>query len=109
MAYDEQLAGRVRKLLHRRKSLTERKMFGGVGFMLRGNMCCGVLGAHLILRVSQEQGESLLTQAHSKPFDVFGAVKKGMVMVAPAGVKSDAQLKAWLEHGVCYALTLPAK
>ena len=109
MAYDEKLAERVRKRLHGYKGLTERKMFGVVGFMLRGNMCCGVLGEHLILRVSREQGESILNLAHTKAFDVFGVVKKGMVMVLPAGVESDKQLEAWLEYGVRYALTLRPK
>jgi TfoX/Sxy family transcriptional regulator of competence genes len=109
MAYDEKLAERVRKRLHGYKGLTERKMFGGVGFMLLGNMCCGISNDELILRLGPEQTQLALKRAHTRVFDMTGKVMKGWIMVAREGCRTDKALKDWLEQDVRFALTLPAK
>ena len=109
MAYDEQLAGRVRDVLARRKDVSEKKMFGGLSFMLGGNMCCGVDEGNLMVRVGPEQYETALAQPHARPMDFTGRPLKGMVYVDPEGYRTDAALAAWVKRGVDFAASLPAK
>ena len=109
MAYDEQLAGRVRDVLARRKDVSEKKMFGGLSFMLGGNMCCGVDKDNLMVRVGPEQYETALAQPHARPMDFTGRPLKGMVYVDPEGYRTDAALAAWVKRGVDFAASLPAK
>ena len=109
MPYDEGLAERVRELLEERPDLSERKMFGGIGFMLGGNMCCGVLGDELVVRLSAEEGEAALAEPHVRPFDFTGKPMKKMVYVDPEGTVTDEDLAAWVEAGADYASSLPPK
>ncbi len=88
MAYDEQLATRIRKVLARRKGFSEKKMFGGVAFFLGGNMCCGLGGMgrdELVLRLGGKRAEKALKKRHTKVFDLTGRPMKGFVTVVPAG------------------------
>ncbi len=117
MPYDEQLAGRVRNALRRHDGLrpeapegvTEKKMFGGLSFMLRGNMCCGVTGEDLVVRVGPDQHEQLLAKPHARPMDFTGRAMKGFVFVGPGGYRNDEALARWVQRGVEFALSLPAK
>lgn len=109
MAYDEQLADRVRRLLARRDGLTERKMFGGIAFMLGGNMCCGVVKSDLMVRVGPEQHDKALALPGARPMDFTGRPMKGMVFVRPAGYRDGKALAAWVKRGADYAASLPAK
>ena len=109
MAYDEQLADRVRGVLAQRKDVSEKKMFGGLSFMLSGNMCCGVDKDNLMVRVGPEQHEAALAQPHARPMDFTGRALKGMVYVDQEGYRTDAALAAWVKRGVDFAASLPAK
>ena len=109
MAYDEALADRVRQVLGRHKELTEKKMFGGITFMLRGNMCCGVTKEDLVVRVGAEQYEKVLVEPHARPMDFTGRSLKGLLYVGPGGYESDEALGKWVERGVLFALSLQAK
>ena len=109
MAYDEGLAERVRDAIGDRPGLVEKKMFGGVGFMLLGNMACGVNKDDLIVRVGPEQYEEVVIRPHARPFDFTGRPMKGWVMVAPSGYEDDKDLEGWVDDGVSFALSLPPK
>ncbi len=109
LPFDESLAERVRGVLSRRKNLQEKKMFGGLGFLLKGNMYCGVWKEFLILRLGLDQAEQALLEPHVKPFDITGKAMKGWVMIEPEGVKEEAKLKDWLEKTHKFVNTLPAK
>lgn len=109
MAYDEGLAQRVREALGEMPGLVEKKMFGGVGFMLQGNMACGVYQESLIVRVGGEKDEEALGKAHTRPFDITGRAMKGWVLVDAAGYESDDGLREWVQSGVDFAMTLPPK
>lgn len=109
MAYDEGLAERIRETLDEQPNLVEKKMFGGVGFMLQGNMACGVHKDMLIVRVGPERYEGTMSYPHTLPFDMTGRAMKGWVMVEPGGFESDADLKDWVKQGVDFSLTLPPK
>jgi TfoX/Sxy family transcriptional regulator of competence genes len=98
MAYDEQLAERVRKALARRRNITEKKMFGGLSFLRNGKMLCGVLKDLLVVRVSPEEAGKLLQKAHVRPMDFTGRPIKGFLYVEPGGTKSAAQLAGWIER-----------
>ena len=109
MAYDEQLAARVRPIAERRPGFDEKHMFGGVGFLWNGNMCCGVYKEFLICRLGDEAGAEALQDAHTKPFDITGRVMKGWIMVGPGGTKSDKDLNAWVARSISFAGSLPPK
>ncbi|MDA0366466.1 MAG: TfoX/Sxy family protein [Chloroflexi bacterium] len=109
MAYDEALAARVRALIGPRDDIGERKMFGGLSFMLGGNMCCGVLGDELMVRVQPTETETLLGEPHARRFDMTGRPMKGWLVVAGAGVEDDAALARWVARGVAFAATLAVK
>ena len=109
MAYDEGLAQRVREVLGDRPGLVEKKMFGGIGFMVRGNMACGVQTDRLIVRVGPERYEEAMGDPHTVPFDMTGRPMRGWVMVVADGYASDDDLRDWVQQGVDFALTLPLK
>ena len=94
MAYDEKLAEPIRKPLGKRAGLTEKKMFGGIGFMLNGNMCCGVHGQEMIVRIDPEKTDQTLGERHTRAFDLTGRAMKGWILVAPDGLSNDAALAA---------------
>ena len=110
MAYDEKLVGRVRKVLARGKALTEKKMFGGLTFMMQGNMCCGVTkNDDLVLRLGPERSEQALKQQHVRSCDFTGRRLKSMVIVEPAGYTTDSSLRKWVKQAADFASSLPAK
>lgn len=109
MAYDEGLAHRVRERLDEGPEVVEKKMFGGVAFLLQGNMACGVLNDDLIVRLGPEGYEEALAAPHARPFDVTGRVMTGWVMVGPAGYAEDEDLDRWVQRGLTFAGSLPAK
>jgi TfoX/Sxy family transcriptional regulator of competence genes len=109
MAFDEALARRVRKALAGTPDVVEKKIFGGVAFMVRGNMCCGVIGDRLMVRVGPKEYETALSRPHAKPMDFAGRPMKGFVFVEPEGHASAGDLKAWIAQAMEYVLTLPAK
>jgi TfoX/Sxy family transcriptional regulator of competence genes len=109
VAYDEALAERVRLLLEGHEVVVEKKMFGGLAFMLNGNMCCGVLKDELILRLGPEGGDLALDEPHTRPMDFTGRPMSSFVVVTPPGIESDDALEAWIDRAVDYASSLPPK
>src|SRR2546425_12641056 len=109
MAYDEDLAERVRGELGGVKRTSERQMFGGVAFMVAGNMACGIVGDDLLVRVGADLHHDALTRPHVREMDFTGRPMKGMVYVGPEGVDADEDLRMWVKLGVAYATSLPAK
>jgi TfoX/Sxy family transcriptional regulator of competence genes len=108
MAYDETLAARVRTLLAGRSDVSERKMFGGLTFMVAGNMCCGVLGDELIVRLDPEREDEALARPHARPMDFTGRPMRGFVTVHPEGLEGD-RLERWVQDAVARAESLPPK
>ena len=109
MAYDELLAKRITELLQDRSDLIEKKMFGGIGYLLKGNMACGVTGGDLIVRVGKEDYAEALTKEFTKPFDMTGRAMTGWVVVTQAGISTDNELREWVDRGIQFALSLPPK
>ena len=109
MAYDEGLAQRMNETLAAVPGLVEKKMFGGIGYLVGGNMACGIIGDDLIVRVGPEPYEETLQKHHARPFDFTGRPMKGWIMVSPKGYESDGQLQDWVEKGLAFAYTLPPK
>jgi len=109
MAYDQQLAERVRHVLKRRKGFSEKKMFGGVCFLLSGNMCCGVTRSALMLRLGPEGAAAALTEPYTRPMDFTGRPMKSMIYVDPEGYEFDDDLKNWLRRAAKFAASLPPK
>jgi len=111
MAYDEKLAESVNNVLDELEIPVwqARKMFGGVGFMVGGNMACGVLNDELIVRVGLADYEDALAQADTRVFDTTGRVMKGWVMVSGNGLSEHEAFRGWVSQGVNFALTLPPK
>jgi TfoX/Sxy family transcriptional regulator of competence genes len=109
MAFDEQLAERIRRQLGNRPDVTEKKMFGGLAFLVKGNMCCGVHGRELIVRLDPEQTAQALSKPHTRAFDLTGRPMKGWILVQPKGLTTQATLSKWVQAGMQYASSLPAK
>jgi TfoX/Sxy family transcriptional regulator of competence genes len=109
MAYDEELARRVRQRMEHIPGYSEKRMFGGVAFMIEGNMAGGVHGRDLIVRLGPERYEEALRQPAVREFDLTGRAMAGWVTVGPEGVQTDDQLAGWIEQGVAFAQSLPAK
>ncbi|MBV9547023.1 MAG: TfoX/Sxy family protein [Chloroflexi bacterium] len=107
MAYDEALAERIRTVLGERPNVVEKKMFGGITFMVDDQMCCGVLKDDLIVKVGSEGWDEILAQPGVRPFDFSGRPMVGMVYVAPAGVSSDRALRGWIERGLEFLARSP--
>ena len=109
MAYDEKLAARVRKTLQQVPGVEERKMFGGLAFLLNGHMFCGIVREDLMVRVGPEQHEAALAEPHVRPMDFTGRPLRGMVYVGAAGLQSAPALRQWVERGHSLARSLPPK
>jgi len=109
MAYDETLAARIRQRLTRRKNVTEKKIFGGVGFLLNGNLLVGVWKDSLVVRLDPEEGDEALLEPHVRKFDITGRPMKGWVLVAPAGVQGDDRLSGWIQRAAKFVGKLPTK
>ena len=100
MAYDEKLADRIRRALGPDDDIEERKMFGGIAFLRAGRMFVGITGDDLMVRVGPERYEESLGKPHVRPMDFTGRPLKGMVYVAPAGLRTKRALEAWVDRGV---------
>lgn len=109
MAYDETLAARVRSLLEGRPGYSERRMFGGLCFMLNGNMACGIIKDELMVRLPPDGYDEALSQPYARPMDFTGRPSKGMVYVARAGINEDSALAEWVERAAGFAAALPPK
>ena len=109
MAFSEELAERIRQGLARRKGIEEKKMFGGIGFLLNGNLLVGVWKDSLIVRLGPEEGEEALKEPHVSEFNITGRAMKGWVLVAPEGVEADDELSGWVQRAVKFVGKLPAK
>jgi TfoX/Sxy family transcriptional regulator of competence genes len=100
MSYDEKLAARIRALLAGRDDVTEKKMFGGLCFMVSGAMCCGLTKSDFVVRVGADRYEDALAQPHARPMDFTGRPLAGMVYVAPEGLRTKAALARWVRRGI---------
>ncbi len=109
MVYSKTLAARVRHTLAQRRGIAEKNMFGGVGFLLHGNMLVGVWQNSLIARLGLDEAQRALVQAHVRPFDITGRAMRGWIMVDPDGLDTDTQLAAWIERALSFVTTLPPK
>lgn len=111
MAYDQTLADRISaRLLARQVLAEEKKMMGGLAFMIRGSMCCGIVGHDLMLRIGPEQYQQVLhSSPHCREMTFTGRPLKGFVYIAPDGLANDTELDAWLAMGLAYNASLPEK
>ncbi len=110
MAYDEDLANRIRELIAAEPGVVEQKMFGGLAFLIGGHMSVSASGrGGLLLRVPPEETDTLLAKPHAGPFEMRGKTMDGWLRVDPEGVRSKRQLEPWVKRGVAYARSLPPK
>ena len=109
MAYDEDVARRIREAVSSQDGVSERKMFGGLCFMINGNMFAGVMGNELMLRIGAERFDEALSQPFARPMDFSSRPMVGMVYVAPGGFESDDALSSWLSQALAFAASMPAK
>jgi len=109
MAFDEELARRVRRVLDEQKAVTEKHMFGGIAFMLNDHMCAGIVGDALMVRTGPDAYASLLDEPHARPMDFTGRPMRGFLFVDPPGIATARDLRRWIGHGVAMALSLPNK
>jgi hypothetical protein len=110
MAYDEDLANRIRELIAAEHGVVEKKMFGGLAFLIGGHMSVSASGrGGLLLHVEPTETETLLAKPYAEPFEMRGRTMDGWVRVAPEGVKTKRQLQTWVQRGVTYARSLPPK
>lgn len=110
MAYDEDLANRIRELIADADEVSEQRMFGGLAFLIGGNMSVAVSGqGGLLVRVDPDETEALAKKEHVKPFEMRGRSMKGWLRVDPEGVRTKRQLEPWVKRGVAYARSLPPK
>ncbi len=110
MAYDEDLANRIRELIAGDSDVTEKRMFGGLAFLVAGNMSVAASGqGGLMVRVDPEESDALMGKPHTRPFEMRGREMRGWVRVDAEGVRTKRQLAPWVERGVAYARSLPPK
>jgi TfoX/Sxy family transcriptional regulator of competence genes len=110
MAYDEDLANRIRELLAGESGLTEQRMFGGLAFLIGGNMAVGVSGqGGLMVRVDHDETDALVAEPHARPFEMRGRPMRGWVRVDAEGVQTRTGLEPWVRRGLAYARSLPPK
>jgi TfoX/Sxy family transcriptional regulator of competence genes len=110
MAYDEDLANRIRELMAGEADVTEKRMFGGLAFLVSGNMSVAASGqGGLMVRVDPDQTEALIQKPHARPFEMRGREMQGWLRVDPEGVRTKRQLEPWVRRGVTYARSLPRK
>jgi TfoX/Sxy family transcriptional regulator of competence genes len=106
MPFDEALADRIRRAIGPRADVTEKKMFGGLAFLLDGKMFCGIVKDELMVRVGPERYEESLAKAHVRPMDFTGRPMNGYVFVGPSGCRTEKAVKAWVELGAAFVTTL---
>ena len=109
MAYDPGLAQRIRELLQPRHDVVEKKMFGGIAFMLRGHMFVGIAGDALMARVGPDRHAEALARRHVRAMDFTGRPMKGYVFVDPPGLADDADLQRWIDACAAFVASLPPK
>lgn len=109
VSFDPETAARVRRLLSGRDDVVERKMVGGLSFLVNGNMCCGVTGTALMIRVGADGREQALREPHVRPMLLGGRVLSGFVCIDPAGYAADHALVSWVRRGLDFVSALPAK
>ena len=109
MAFDETLARRIRESLSRRRGVQEKKMFGGVGFLLNGNMLVGVWKKSLVVRLAADEYAWALSEPNVREFDITGRPMKGWILVEPEGVEDVDQIDNWIRRATKFVKTLPAK
>jgi len=108
MAFDEALAQRLRVLFGRLPGSSERRMFGGVCFLVSGRMCCGIVGRNLVVRVGPDGYDDALRRPHARPMDFTGRPMRGFVYVGPAECRTARTLLGWVERAVRFARSLPS-
>jgi TfoX/Sxy family transcriptional regulator of competence genes len=110
MAFDEDLANRIRELILTERSISERRMFGGLAFLIDGNMSVSVSGqGGILLRVDPAETDLLLGKPHAHPFEMRGRVMQGWLRIDAEGLKTKRQLERWVARGIAYARSLPPK
>lgn len=109
MAYDNELANRIRGILDGHMGIAEKGMFGGLAFMLNGNMCVGVVKADLMVRVGADDYDAALAHEGARPMDFTGRPLRGFVFVSGEAVATDGSLAEWVGRGLAFAASLPAK
>ena len=109
MAFDEGLAERVRELVGADPTVSEQRMFGGLCFLTSGNMCFGILGSEILVRVGPDAYPAALQRPHAREMDMTGRPMRGMVMVGSEGIAEDGDLRRWLQQGLAFAGALPPK
>ena len=109
MHYDTGLAQRIREQVEALPGTSEKEMFGGLSFFVNGNLAVGVIGGDLMVRVGPDQNEKALAHPAARPFNMTGKVMKGWVMVEPPGFEEDSALSEWVQKGIEFARSLPAK
>ena len=107
--YDEGIAQRIREQLDEQAGLAEKRMFGGLAFLVNGNMAVGVVGDELMVRVGPDRYEEALRAPHARPMDFTKRPMRGFVFVSPAGFEEDEELHRWIERGVRFAASFPRK
>ena len=109
MAYNDELASRIRVALAHQDNVTERKMFGGLSFMVGGSMCCGVLQDNLVLRVSAQDYEEALAHSHARPMDFTNRPMKSFLYVSSEEYQQEEDLQRWVTKALAYVKSLPPK
>ena len=109
MAFSESLADRIRHVLSSQRGIVEKKMFGGVGFLLAGNICVGVWKTSLIARLGPAQYDAALAQPHVREFDITGRAMRGWVLVEAEAIDDDQDLRAWIDRSLKFVASLPSK
>jgi TfoX/Sxy family transcriptional regulator of competence genes len=109
MAYSEELAARIRDAIGGRSNVSERKMFGGIAWLVGGNMAVGTLGDALMVRLSHEDADLALTEPHARPMDFTGRPLRGFVKIEAAAIADDSALARWVDAGADHAASLPPK
>ena len=109
MGYDLKIAERVRRSLSSQRDVVEKRMVGGLSFVVGGSMCCGVTGSALMVRVGAEARERTLARPHVRPMEFAGRPLAGFVLVDPEGFRTEATLAAWVQQGLDFVATLQAK
>jgi TfoX/Sxy family transcriptional regulator of competence genes len=110
MAYDEDLANRIRELVHSEPGVTEKRMFGGLAFLIDGNMCVSASGqGGLLLRIDPAETDALLSRPYAAPFEMRGRPRQGWLRIDAEGLRTKRQLERWVARGMAYARSLPSK
>lgn len=109
MPYCEKLTQRVREVLQAERGVLEKKMFGGICFMVHGNMAIGIAGEDLMVRCGPHEYEKALKAKHARQMDFTGRPMKGFLFISPDGLKTKAQLAKWIGLGTAFAKSLPRK